>query len=476
MRSEKQPVRSSASQPPFPEKVGAYELLLPIASGGMGTVYLARKRGPGGFEREVALKLTHAFLREQPEWAAELIEEAKLAARIRHTNVVQVMDVEDDPYGVFLVMQYVEGESLEGLLRLARERGERIPVDVGLRILLDALGGLHAAHELRDPSGEPLGLVHRDFTPQNILVGTDGIARLTDFGVAKAASRDGVTRAGVVKGKAPYMAPEQVRSMPLDRRADVWAAGVVAWELFAGRRMRPSVDDQAALLLQVATEAPPRLLSAREDAPIAVDEAVAQALTLDRSRRCSSAVRFGELLAAAWADTTAPAEASAVAQYVRAAAGEALAERRDRAAGVVASRASSAASAAVAATRRRVRPLLALGGAAAIAGAVWIETRLVRDARGSAIATPVSASAPPPAAASSPTPAVQASSDDSRDGIRPAPSPRPAESANEDSRAAAVPAAATAPPSHGNQVAAHVQPAPRAPGSVEPPLAKNPYE
>jgi serine/threonine-protein kinase len=292
MRSEKQQVRSSASQQPFPEKVGAYELLLPIASGGMGTVYLARKRGPGGFEREVALKLTHAFLREQPEWTAELIEEAKLAARIRHTNVVQVMDVEDDAYGVFLVMQYVEGESLEGLLRLARERGERIPVDVGLRILLDALGGLHAAHELSDPSGQPLGLVHRDFTPQNILVGTDGIARLTDFGVAKAASRTGVTRTGVVKGKAPYMAPEQVRSMPLDRRADVWAAGVVAWELFAGRRMRPSLDDQAALLLQVATEAPPRLCTAREDAPVAVDEAVAQALTLDRARRCSSAVRF----------------------------------------------------------------------------------------------------------------------------------------------------------------------------------------
>jgi serine/threonine protein kinase len=181
----------------FPKTVGAYELILPIASGGMGTVYLARKRGPGGFEREVALKLTHAFLREQPEFAAQLVEEAKIASRIVHPNVVQVLDVEDDVYGVFLVMQYIEGDTLAGLMQHATEKGQRVPPEVALRVLADALTGLHAAHELRDGNaygGRSLGIVHRDFTPQNILVGSDGVSRLTDFGVAKALARGGPAR------------------------------------------------------------------------------------------------------------------------------------------------------------------------------------------------------------------------------------------------------------------------------------------
>jgi serine/threonine-protein kinase len=470
MRAEGQPVRKSAPPPPFPEMVGSYELLLPIASGGMGTVYLARKRGPGGFEREVALKLTHPFLREQPDWTGDLIEEAKLASRIHHPNVVHVIDVEDDPYGVFLVMQYVEGESLEGLLRRARDRGERIPVDVALRILIDALSGLHAAHELRDPSGQPLGLVHRDFTPQNILVGLDGVARLTDFGVAKAASRVGVTRTGVVKGKAAYMAPEQVRSLPLDRRADVWAAGVVAWELFAGRRMRPAVEDQAALLLQVATDPPPRLRSVRDDVPAAVDEAVAHALTLDRTRRCPSAARLGELLSSAWAEAASPAETAAVAEYVRAAAGASLEERRDLAARVAAERNGSRPSTAPrsglrssASTASRARSLLAIVGAAAIVGAVWVWAGVVHGGAGSPAAMPASTvAAPPPAAAQ---PAVSAEEP-----------PRVIE-APPTATSATPPVASTAPrvrptpaPPHPSAVPPHAS------SKVEPPLAKNPYE
>jgi hypothetical protein len=331
-------VHRGRAAPAFPEMVGAYELLLPIASGGMGTVYLARKRGPGGFEREVALKLTHSFLREQPEWTAELIEEAKLASRIHHPNVVQVLDVEDDAFGVFLVMQYIEGDTLHALRRHAAKEETRVPTDIALRILVDALAGLHAAHELRDAGGEPLGVVHRDFTPQNILVGTDGVARLTDFGVAKAASRVGVTRTGVVKGKAVYMAPEQVRAQQLDRRADVWAAGVIAWELFAGRRMHRVTDDPAAMLLQIATESPPRLRSARDDVPLAVDEAIAHALSVDRTRRCPSAQRFAELLVQGWASEAAPASAATVAQYVRGIVGDTLASRRLDAARVASER------------------------------------------------------------------------------------------------------------------------------------------
>src|SRR5580704_13773364 len=189
----------------------------------MATVYLARTVGPGGFTTEVALKLTHAHLRENPEFSHDLLEEAKLVARIRHHNVVPVIDVGEDPRGIYLVMEYVEGDSLAGLFKRAGST-RPIPLAIAARFMLDALEGLHAAHELRDEAGQLLGLVHRDFTPHNILIGTDGVARLADFGIAKAATRLGNTRMGMVKGKIAYMPPEQAKGLTLDRRCDVWAA------------------------------------------------------------------------------------------------------------------------------------------------------------------------------------------------------------------------------------------------------------
>ena len=141
--------QQATGNPLVPERIDRYDVLLPIASGGMATVYLARTRGVGGFEREVALKVMHAHLREEPEFERDLVEEAKLAVRIQHPNVVRVQDVGDDPHGVFLVMDYVEGDSLAGLLRRVHDRDETIPERIGLRILYDALLGLHAAHELK---------------------------------------------------------------------------------------------------------------------------------------------------------------------------------------------------------------------------------------------------------------------------------------------------------------------------------------
>jgi eukaryotic-like serine/threonine-protein kinase len=311
---------------PAPERVGPYELLLPIASGGMATVFLARKRGAGNFERLVALKLTHAHLRSEPGWADELVEEAKLAAGIRHPNVVQVLDVEDDPAGVFLVMEYVEGDTLAALMRHADRTGERVPLDIALRILADALAGLHAAHELRDATGQLVGLVHRDFTPHNVLIGVDGVARLTDFGVAKAATRVSATSTGIVKGKAGYMPPEQVRGEPLDRRGDVWAAGVVTWELLAGRRLHRPGMDPIAMLLAAVSHAPARLREVWPDAPASLDETVAGALQLDRARRWPTAENFRERLVAA---AGAPlADAAMVADYVTMVAGASLEKRR----------------------------------------------------------------------------------------------------------------------------------------------------
>jgi eukaryotic-like serine/threonine-protein kinase len=318
----------------YPERVGRYEVLLPIASGGMATVYLARAVGPRGFEREVALKLVHPHLRDDERLAADLIEEAKLSVRIRHPNVVPVLDAGDDPAGVYLAMDYVEGESLSGLVRAAAAAGIDLPASIAMRVLLDGLAGLHAAHELGDAAGRSLELVHRDFSPQNLLVGTDGHSRLADFGVARAATRIAQTQTGVVKGKIGYMAPEQVRGRPLDRRCDVWAAGVLAWELLAGRRLHPSSD--VSTMFEIVQKPPPRLRSVRAEIAPALDEAVAEALRMEVRERCPTAARFASRLVDAGAEVASPAE---VAAYVTRAVGQRLQTRRARVAEVLALRA-----------------------------------------------------------------------------------------------------------------------------------------
>lgn len=290
-------------------------------------MYLARTRGVAGFEREVALKLVHAHLRADEESRLHLLEEARLAARIRHPNVVPVTEVDSDACGVFLVMDYVEGEALSGLVRLLRDQNHRLPPRLIARIMNDALAGLHAAHELRDGQGNFVGLVHRDFSPQNILVGIEGVARLADFGVAKAASRTVRTKTGLVKGKVAYMSPEQARGHKVDRRCDVWAAGVVVWELITGRKLYDHEDD-VATLLSVVTEEPPRLASVMQGVPPALDEAVAYALTSDVNNRCPSAEAFRCLLESAWDECGGMASTPELGAFVRQTVGHKLAERR----------------------------------------------------------------------------------------------------------------------------------------------------
>ena len=328
---------SAARVPRFPERVGSYEILLPIASGGMATVYLARARGAGGFERDVALKLTHAHLRKNDEFARHLIDEAKLASGIRHPNVVPVLDVGDDPLGIFLVMEYVEGDTLANLERLSLKRGGRLPVPIGMRVLVDALAGLHAAHELRDPSGQSAHLVHRDFSPQNILARSDGITQLTDFGVAKAATRLSQTATGIVKGKIAYMAPEHARGRTLDRRADVFSAGVIAWEILAGRRLHDNDNDLAAIL-RVASEQPPPLGAVASDVPPQLEQIVSYALAMHREERCPSAAELGRRLEIACMESGRLATTDEVSAFVREVVGLKLAERRERVREVVALR------------------------------------------------------------------------------------------------------------------------------------------
>ena len=334
-------VATDRSQPASspPERVGRYDVLLPIGTGGMATVYLARVRVVDSLYRNVALKLMHPHLRtEDGTWAIQLVEEAKLAGSIRHPNVVPVLEVGEDPHGVFLVMEYVEGDTLAGVIRAARTQKRPLPPPIVARILADALTGLHAAHELTAPNGEPLLLVHRDFSPQNVLVGTDGISRLTDFGIAKVKTRIGVTASGVIKGKVGYMAPEQALGKPLDRRCDVWAAGVVAWELLAMRRLYQD-DDQVATLLRLVSNPPPRIRSVCPGVPQEVDDAIASALEVDLTKRCPTALDLKKRLLEAWARIGPTADAEQVGEFVRGLVSAKIEKRAEQAKAVLALRA-----------------------------------------------------------------------------------------------------------------------------------------
>ncbi|AKT42654.1 serine/threonine-protein kinase [Chondromyces crocatus] len=281
----------------YPEPVllraGRYETLRPIASGGMATVYLGRALGGGGFERLVAIKVLHPHVSSEPEFVAMFLDEARLAAQIHHPNVVATLDLVQDP--LFLVMEYVEGPSLYALLRACKKHQHPLPLGIGLRIFVDMLAGLHAAHELTDVSGLPLRLVHRDVSPQNVLVGADGISRITDFGVARAESRISTTRGGALKGKLGYMSPEQVRAQAVDRRSDVYAAGAVLWEILTGERLFKA-DNEAAMITQILTGSPLNPRSEAPDVPEALDVACMHALTNDANRRYATAAAFAEAI------------------------------------------------------------------------------------------------------------------------------------------------------------------------------------
>ncbi|MBX3234034.1 MAG: serine/threonine protein kinase [Labilithrix sp.] len=226
-----------------PEKVGRYVLHAEIARGGMASVHAARVTGAEGFHRLVAAKRLHPEYAEDPEFVTMFHDEARIASRIHHPNVVPVLDVVVTGAEVMLVQEYVHGVPLSVVMRRARMALKPIPTGISVAIVAGVLAGLHAAHEARDELGTPLDVIHRDVSPQNIMLSTEGVPRLLDFGIAKARTSAHQTRPGVMKGKLSYMAPEQIKADPITRRADVYAAGVVMWELLANRRIGESMSE-----------------------------------------------------------------------------------------------------------------------------------------------------------------------------------------------------------------------------------------
>ncbi len=219
-------------------RLGKYRLLGELGRGGMASVYLAMVTGPARFNKLVVIKEIQTDLAYEPEFVTMFLDEARLAARLNHPNVVQTNEVGQDEYRFFMVMEYLEGQTLRSVLRRVG-RGPDAPLTLGmkLRVMVEALAGLHYAHELADYDGTPLSVVHRDISPHNIFVTYSGQVKVLDFGIAKALDSVTETSTGVLKGKVNYMAPEQARGEPVDRRADVYAAGVVLWELATGDRM-----------------------------------------------------------------------------------------------------------------------------------------------------------------------------------------------------------------------------------------------
>jgi serine/threonine-protein kinase len=271
-----------------PRIVGRYVLYGEIASGGMATVHFGRLLGPAGFARPVAIKRLHAQFAKDPDFVKMFFDEARLAARIAHPNVIPTLDVVSSDGEVFLVMDYVRGASLAQLVRTVRRRGDRVQPIIGVGIVGGMLQGLHAAHEATNDRGERLDLVHRDVSPQNVLVGTDGVARLLDFGVAKASGRLQTTRDGQLKGKLAYMSPEQVRGEPLTRRTDIYAASVVLWEVLTGKRLFYA-ENEASVLARVLNSDVPAPSSIIPDLPRSFDRIVGRGLERDPDKRYATA-------------------------------------------------------------------------------------------------------------------------------------------------------------------------------------------
>jgi serine/threonine-protein kinase len=274
-------------------------------------VFLGRLFGDAGFERTVAIKKLHPHVAKDPEFVAMFVEEARLASRVQHPNVCNTLDVVNEHGELMLVLDYVHGESLARLLRTARAAGEHFPISVTVGVLVGVLDGLHAAHEAKSVQGTALDIVHRDVSPQNIMLGPDGVPRVLDFGIAKATHVTQTTRDGQLKGKISYMAPEQIRSQPLDRRADIYAAGVVLWELLTGERFTPPDAAAAVHVMLERAHDPPSVL--RTDVPPALDAVVMCALARDREERFATAREMANALELA----VTPASARRIGEWAR---------------------------------------------------------------------------------------------------------------------------------------------------------------
>jgi eukaryotic-like serine/threonine-protein kinase len=322
------PAPAQASSPLMPGYfLDRYELLCPLADGGMASVWVARLRGKHGFEKLVAIKTILPQFAADERFQQMFLDETRIASRIEHANVAQIVDVGEQHDITYLVMEWVDGDSLSRLYRALKKKNIALPMNVLLRIVADACGGLHAAHELRDDRGALLGVVHRDVSPQNILVSSRGMAKLIDFGIAKARDRVvGETNAGLLKGKIHYMAPEQALGGTVDRRADVFAVGALLYHLLSGA---PPFDgqNQLAVLQRLTSKQPPMPLSSA--VPPQVAAVVRRSLAYSPDARFATAAELQAAIESAMIETRLTCTQAQVADFVAAHGASRTASRKE---------------------------------------------------------------------------------------------------------------------------------------------------
>jgi serine/threonine-protein kinase len=308
-------------------RLDRYELLCPIASGGMATVWLARLRGKRGFEKLFAIKTIRTDLVDDARFQEMFLDEARIACGIQHPNVAQILDLGEQDDVLFIVMEWVDGDSLARVRKLLGRRDTTLPIGIVLRVLSEACGGLHAAHELRDDRGEPLEIVHRDVSPHNILLATSGAVKVIDFGIAKAQNRQqGQTRTGIVKGKIQYMAPEQVKKgCTVDRRADVWALGMCLHELVAGKLPYDGADDVDVIRRLMTDDGP----AIAPEIPRAIRQVLERSMVLDPDARFPTAAGMQRALEGAMKELGESASSDDVVMFLRAELPELARRRRE---------------------------------------------------------------------------------------------------------------------------------------------------
>ncbi|NUO49184.1 MAG: serine/threonine protein kinase [Polyangiaceae bacterium] len=303
-------------------RAGRYQLFGRIAAGGMATVHFGLLRGDQGFSRVVAIKRMLPQLSGDPVFVTMFRDEAMVASRIKHPNVVPVLDVVAERAEAWLVMEYIRGVALSTLLQRTVERGERVPVPVAVAVVSGILSGLHAAHAARGPDGPSLGIVHRDVSPQNVLVDADGVARVVDFGIAKASSKLHITTEGELKGKVNYMAPEQFGGGQVDRRTDLFAVANVFWSMLAGRMLYGS-EDPSQTVNNILRARPPSLRAQREDVSLELEKVIERGLAKQPDVRYPTAREFIEAIEAV---ISMPGTARSVGAWVERLAGDVLAK------------------------------------------------------------------------------------------------------------------------------------------------------
>ena len=310
---------------PQNHKFGRYELLTLLARGGMAEVYLARMTGVGGFERQLVIKRILPHLTDDPEFVEMFMNEGRIAARLAHPNVCHVYELGEVSGDLFLAMEYLEGLSWAELSPLLPRDG-RFELRCAAGVIGQICEGLRYAHELRDAGGTPTPVVHRDVSPQNLFVTTDGVSKLLDFGVSKVLTEGSRTRTGILKGKLPYMEPEQIRGEPVDPRADVFAMGIVLWEALAGDRLFRR-DSDYQIWRAVTEEDIPAVTSIRPGLPPRIDAVIGRALERDLDKRYPTIRAFASDLREVADYLGGPLDQAALADAVRGLGAEALAVR-----------------------------------------------------------------------------------------------------------------------------------------------------